>query len=289
MSAANLLTHFPVSSLPSKLHRLRFPNSLTLSFCIRHRCSFRKLLPSSDFLSGVSANPRKGRLMAERVSRLSALGSGDGEEKRFRVLEQEALVDGPAQIRSDFASAGFEATLNRLSKWLVAGLFAAVLLCRHDAEALWAAMGSVLNSALSIILKRILNQERPDSHVRSDPGMPSSHAQSIFYCVMFVILSMVEWLGVNEVTLIFAALSLAFGSYLSWLRVTQQLHTISQVVVGAVLGSCFSLLWILTWDVLVLDAFNSNFWVQLSVFLGFAICGLGFLFYVVRYWFADER
>jgi len=71
----------------------------------------------------------------------------------------------------------------------VAGLFAAVLLWRHDAEALWAAMGSVLNSALSVILKRILNQERPVSHLRSDPGMPSSHAQSIFYSVMFVILS----------------------------------------------------------------------------------------------------
>lgn len=284
MSAANLLTHFPVTSLPSKLHRLRFPSSLTLSFCVQHRCSFPKLLLSSDLLSGFSANPRKGRLMAERVTRLSAFGSGDGEENGFRVLEQEALVDGSPQIRS-----GFEATLNRLSKWLVAGLFAVVLLWRHDAEALWAAMGSVLNSALSIILKRILNQERPVSHLRSDPGMPSSHAQSIFYSVMFIILSMVEWMGMNEVTLIFAGLSLAFGSYLSWLRVTQRFHTISQVVVGAVLGLCFSLLWIWSWDVLVLDAFHSNFWVQLSVFLGFAICGLSFLIYVVRYWFTDER
>lgn len=69
------------------------------------------------------------------------------------------------------------------------GLFAVVILCRHDAEAMWAVMGSVVNSMLSIILKRILNQERPLPSLRSEPGMPSSHSQSIFYIVMFAIFS----------------------------------------------------------------------------------------------------
>ena len=68
-------------------------------------------------------------------------------------------------------------------------LFGAVLLGRHDAEALWAAMGSVLNTVLSVALKRVLNQERPVANVRSDPGMPSSHAQSIFFTFSFVVLS----------------------------------------------------------------------------------------------------
>lgn len=75
------------------------------------------------------------------------------------------------------------------SKWLVAALFAAVILLRHDAEALWTAMGSVINAVLSIVLKRILNQERPIATLRPDPGMPSSHAQSIFFTVVFVALS----------------------------------------------------------------------------------------------------
>lgn len=227
--------------------------------------------------------------MAERVIRISALGSGDGEDNNVRVLEQEALVDGSRQIRYNLGFADLEATLNRLSKWLVAALFAAVILSRHDAEALWAGMGSVINSALSVILKRILNQERPVSNLRSDPGMPSSHAQSIFYAVMFMIISMVEWQGINELTLVFAVASLVFGSYLSWLRVTQQLHTISQVGVGAVLGLCFALLWLWSWDAVVLDAFNSLLWVQVSILLGCAILGLGFLSYVIRNWFTDER
>ena len=75
------------------------------------------------------------------------------------------------------------------SKWLVAVLFGTVILWRHDAEAMWAVMGSIVNSILSVILKRIFNQERPDSTLRSDPGMPSSHGQSIFFTVVLSILS----------------------------------------------------------------------------------------------------
>lgn len=68
-------------------------------------------------------------------------------------------------------------------------LFGLLLLWRHDPEALWAASGSVINAGLSTVLKRILNQERPVANVRSDPGMPSSHAQAISFAVMFAILS----------------------------------------------------------------------------------------------------
>lgn len=50
-------------------------------------------------------------------------------------------------------------------------------------------MGSVINSALAMVLKRILNQERPVPTLKSDPGMPSSHAQSIFFIDGFIILS----------------------------------------------------------------------------------------------------
>ena len=71
------------------------------------------------------------------------------------------------------------------SKWLVAGLFGVVVLCRHDAEAMWALMGSVMNSIFAVVLKKILNQERPVPSLRSEPGMPSSHSQSIFYTFMF--------------------------------------------------------------------------------------------------------
>jgi hypothetical protein len=47
----------------------------------------------------------------------------------------------------------------------------------------------------------------------------------------------------------------------SWLRVSQQFHTVNQVVVGAILESIFSILWSCSWDAIVLQAFISSFWI----------------------------
>ncbi|XP_010444795.1 PREDICTED: lipid phosphate phosphatase epsilon 2, chloroplastic isoform X2 [Camelina sativa] len=165
----------------------------------------------------------------------------DGEE-RSQTLEQEAFINGSSEVQND-AAGGIDAVVNRLSKWIVAGLFGSVLLLRHDGAALWAVVGSVSNSALSVALKRLLNQERPVATLRSDPGMPSSHAQSISFISVFTVLSVMEWLGTNVLSLFLSGLVLALGSYFTWLRVSQKLHTTSQVVVGAIVGSVYSTLW----------------------------------------------
>ncbi|KAG5245574.1 lipid phosphate phosphatase epsilon [Salix suchowensis] len=177
------------------------------------------------------------------------------------------------------------------SKWLVVTVFSAIILWRHDAKAMWAASGSVVNSILSVILKRILNQERPDSASRSDPGMPSSYGQSIFFTVVFAILSVGEWLSVNEFTLIISASILAFGTYLgsiTWLRVSRGLHTINQVVAGVAVGSIFSILRFWSWEALVLNAFISSLWVRMVVVMGAAVFCLAFLVHVIGYCFKDE-
>ncbi|KAJ8544786.1 hypothetical protein K7X08_017369 [Anisodus acutangulus] len=209
----------------------------------------------------------------------------DDDEGVGVSFEQEALINGS----STSTSGGLNATLNSLSKWLVAAVFGIIFLWRHDGEALWAASGSVLNAGLSKVLKKILNQERPVSTIRSDPGMPSSHAQSIFYTVMFCIVSLVEYFGLNGITAVISALIFAIGSYFSWLRVSQQLHTTSQVAVGAAVGLCFSVFWIWLWDAIVLKAFISHLWVQLIIVLGTASFCVSFLLYAVRYWVLHEN
>lgn len=215
-------------------------------------------------------------------------GNGSDSEESTGLFQQEAVIDGLNEFQSGLLADGLEATLNRLSKWLVAALFGAVILWRHDAEAMWAVLGSIVNSILSVILKRTFNQERPDSTLRSDPGMPSSHGQSIFFTVVFAILSVVEWLGVNGFSLILGALILAFGTYLTWLRVSQGLHTASQVAAGAAVGFIFSIFWFWSWDAFVLKAFISSLSVRIIVIMAAAASCLGFLVYVIRYWFRDE-
>lgn len=251
------------------------------NFCLRLRSS------KSGFLGGFLSRERGvlgPKTMAEAFKCYTFRSNGNRDEG-VQVLEQEVLMDDS----NGLLASGFESILNRLSKWLVAALFGGVILWRHDAEALWVAMGSVINAMLSVVLKRILNQERPFSTMRSDPGMPSSHAQSIFYTSMFAVLSVVEWLGINEFSLTINGLILAFGSYLSWLRVSQRLHTISQIGVGAAVGSLFSILWYLFWKAIVSEAFASYLWVQIVVIFGAAAFCLGFVIYVIRYWFRDER
>uniref|UniRef100_A0A3Q7EZA3 Phosphatidic acid phosphatase type 2/haloperoxidase domain-containing protein n=1 Tax=Solanum lycopersicum TaxID=4081 RepID=A0A3Q7EZA3_SOLLC len=225
------------------------------------------------------------------------LRNGDVAVK-LGAFEQQALIHD----FSTSASARFNATLNRLSKWLVAAVFVIIFLWRHDTEALWAASGSILNAGLSTVLKRILNHERPVSAIRSDPGMPSTHAQSIFYTVMFCIVSsnilsqpdeenmlVVEYFGLNGVTAVISVLIFAIGSYLSWLRVSQQLHTTSQVAVGAALGFSFSVFWFWLWDAIVLDAFISHLWIQILVVLGTVAICVSFLLYVFRYWVLEKN
>ncbi|WJX89889.1 dolichyldiphosphatase [Trifolium repens] len=204
-------------------------------------------------------------------------------DEHVKVLEQEAFVDISSEFQPKFLFQEVESTLNHLSKWIVTVLFGVFIIWRHDAEALWFAGGSILNAMFSISLKHILNQKRPSS-LKSDPGMPSSHAQSIFFTVIFIILSSVELLTINELTITSSSLALAFGSYFSYLRVSQKLHTVSQVIVGAVIGSICSILWYCLWNALMLDAFVSSLWVRIIVVLGSAGIWLCFLINVICQW-----
>ncbi|KAJ6678661.1 PALMITOYL-PROTEIN THIOESTERASE/DOLICHYLDIPHOSPHATASE 1 [Salix viminalis] len=287
-------------SVPAILHK---PSFKSLPFCPFKLSQAKPIsfLPfpasKSDFFG--SKNQALSRNMTELV-RMSTFrdSNGSDSDESTRLFQQEAVFDGPNEFQSGLLADGLEATLNRLSKWLVAVLFGTVILWRHDAEAMWAVMGSIVNSILSVILKRIFNQERPDSTLRSDPGMPSSHGQSIFFTVVFAILSGVLCmsvfdlnecsLGANEFALILSAFILVFGTYLTWLRVSQGLHTISQVAVGAAVGSIFSIFWFWSWDSFVHKAFISSLSVRIIVVMGAAASCLGFLVYVIRDWFRDE-
>ncbi|KAK7360045.1 hypothetical protein VNO77_02017 [Canavalia gladiata] len=219
-------------------------------------------------------------------TRISAFKDGQSDE-HVGVLEQEAFIDGSSKFGPKLLFQKMESTLNGLSKWIVCTLFGFFILWRHDAEALWFTTGSMLNGMLSISLKKILNQKRP-SNLKSDPGMPSSHAQSIFFIAMFIILSSVEWLGINEISISSSVQLLAFASYFSYLRVSQKLHRVSQVVVGAIMGSICSILWYWLWSAFMLHAFASSLWVRLILILGSARICIGFLLFEILQWLKDK-
>ncbi|CAA6673228.1 unnamed protein product [Spirodela intermedia] len=211
--------------------------------------------------------------------------------KSVRSRKDEAIVlrNGSLKFDLDLSSEGLESTLNKLSKWTIAALFGIVILWKHDGEAMWAAMGSVINALLSKQLKQIFNHQRPDPSLKSGPGMPSSHAQSIFYAASYVVILLIDSWGINVFTLSLGIFTLACGVYLSWLRVSQKLHTVAQVSVGAAIGSAFSIGWFFLWRDLVAKAFVSSLWLRIVVVLASVAFCAGFLVYVVRTWLVDEE
>lgn len=204
------------------------------------------------------------------------------------IKEEIILRNGPSGIDRNLEFRGFEESLNRMSKWLVLAPFILGILWKHDAEAMWIAMGLVLNSLIYASLKKILNHERPVSSFRSDPGMPSAHSQSIFYIAWFAVLSLFCWQKINIYTWSISSIILMCGSYLSWLRVSQNLHTRSQVVVGAMLGSTCSITWFWMWRAFMLEAFIANVWIRITVILGFLSFSISLLLYAFHHLFSDN-
>ncbi|MCL7022814.1 hypothetical protein MKW94_009716 [Papaver nudicaule] len=231
----------------------------------------------------------KNRVVGSKTMTEMTKVSGSGGDGNFEITENEAILgNGSSEFPREFVVLSrIESTINHLSKWLVVTVFGIIVIWRHDALAMWAAMGAVVNAWLSITLKRILNQERPVATLGSGPGMPSSHAQSIFFASVFAILSLVKSLGLNGVTVTIGVLGLAFGSYLSWLRISQRHHTISQVVVGAILGTICSILWFQSWYGFVLNAFLSFLWVRIVIVLGGVVFCVIFMLYVIKNWLLD--
>ncbi|KAK6924391.1 Phosphatidic acid phosphatase type 2/haloperoxidase [Dillenia turbinata] len=276
-------------------HQLKFNSFICGPNHVKPIRSTSKLVVSGGFnLNSKTLVSGKKRVWNNRkkiteLVRVSAYGSSGGSNSREESVgvpeEEQVLIESSSQIGLGFSFARFESILNQQSKWIFTAILGAVLLCRHDVVALWAATGCVANAGLSFILKRILNQERPFPTRRADPGMPSSHAQCIFFITMFSILSVVEWLGINDISLIISALTVIFGSFFAWLRVSQQFHSVSQVLVGAAVGSIFSIFWFWLWSAFVLKAFNSYLWVRIAVALGAFV----FCLSVIRCWFKDDR
>ncbi|KAF0934884.1 hypothetical protein E2562_028883 [Oryza meyeriana var. granulata] len=152
-----------------------------------------RLLPQRQLEGGRFLLPRRRprtlRSFGVCMAEMARVGSGSSGS--FGVPgESDAILGGGDGSRRQATSwEHVEATLNRTSKWLVAGCYAFAALWKHDALIMWALIGAVANSALSSLLKRMFNHERPASALRSDPGMPSSHAQSFLYAAVFLVLS----------------------------------------------------------------------------------------------------
>ena len=128
--------------------------------------------------------------------------------------------------------------LNASTKWLIPlactiGVWARV----HRYEGPFVIIGSILSAYFTIVLKRIVNQRRPDGAPFADPGMPSSHSLLSFF------------LAVAWSTLAFPSSPVVSGSllvcagFVALLRVICGYHSWAQIAVGSILGCSMGFSW----------------------------------------------
>ena len=149
----------------------------------------------------------------------------------------------PGAIRSAQSAIGGSARV------LVAGSCATALIIRRDVPTfLWLA-GAIGNAALSKILKRLINEARPEGARTADPGMPSSHSMSLFFLATFVALAVQSWCPGSSMLAAWhrprleAILLVAYATFASSWRIGAGYHTADQVAVGSCLGALSGFIW----------------------------------------------
>lgn len=143
--------------------------------------------------------------------------------------------------------------VNRATKYAVS-LAVAVALCLSGAtpRACWDVAGAVASSAANKALKRLLAHERPAGAPKADPGMPSSHANSLSFLAVTAALEIWRvggggggggWGAGASASAAAGVAVLSLGAFLSWLRVRLGFHTPEQVAAGCTFGAACALGW----------------------------------------------
>ena len=145
----------------------------------------------------------------------------------------------------------FVRELNSNTKWLVTiGNTIGVWSRPHSFQGPFIIAGAIASVYFTDVLKKLINQSRPDTSVLVDPGMPSSHSLVSFFLA-------VGWMGairssdvvgnaeaISKMSLAVSAATVAV------LRVVCGYHSWAQIGVGAVLGSAMGQAWVVLGHVL---------------------------------------
>ncbi len=121
---------------------------------------------------------------------------------------------------------------------------ATFLLSRRDTKALSLVIGICGNGIVAKILKRIINESRPQESYLNDPGMPSGHTMSLFFIATSFVLLLANpqyqpmyWPVLRSVNAFhMRVVIVAYAIAMSIWRVQQGIHSKPQVEVGALLG-----------------------------------------------------
>lgn len=133
-------------------------------------------------------------------------------------------------------------------------MYTTLIILRRDYSTCYALGGQLLNLIINKILKKLIDQPRPEScEISSDSGMPSNHSQFISYFILFYIVQII-WVNSKYfdslLKVFYTSLLILMGLIVCYSRYYLNYHTLEQVVVGACIGSLFGIIWSII-DVLI--------------------------------------
>lgn len=131
--------------------------------------------------------------------------------------------------------------------------FVTLILFRRDLHTIAFFFGTLVNEVLNIILKHLICEARPlnRGHLYNEYGMPSSHAQFIWFFSIYVLYFFAIRLHhINNNSIISALWRIIIVSSCLILalivcigRVYLHYHTTAQVIVGGIIGVIFATIW----------------------------------------------
>lgn len=172
------------------------------------------------------------------------------------------------------------AAINGATKWAVSSAVFATLAWRRDVRSCWCVAGSIVSAFNCKVLKRAINQSRPEGARKVDPGMPSSHAQSLGFLSAYLALELAaaasSGSGGGGGWGVAAAAALVGGVFLSSLRVVLDFHTPAQVVAGHAMGAASAGAWRWLGEAHALLALQPGSWAAGSLYAGTAVLSSAF-------------
>lgn len=123
-----------------------------------------------------------------------------------------------------------------------------VILSRRELEACYLLMGLLTSTVLNKYLKEYLAHDRPIGSPKEGYGMPSDHAQFMFFLLFYV-----SWMFLfrncftqsKVYKSIAITTTLALSTAVAYSRIRLNVHSEDQVLAGALLGSFLSISWTL--------------------------------------------
>uniref|UniRef100_M4BUL3 Dolichyldiphosphatase n=1 Tax=Hyaloperonospora arabidopsidis (strain Emoy2) TaxID=559515 RepID=M4BUL3_HYAAE len=117
-------------------------------------------------------------------------------------------------------------------------VYLTVVVSQRDLDSISMLIGQLASVVFNKVLKKLINQPRPESAFMSGPGMPSAHSQFMGFFAAYVVIY--TWKRLNSrrrLEQLFTISSVIVTSCLTcYSRIHLNYHSVDQVIAGAVVG-----------------------------------------------------